>query len=108
MENPRHIQMTPEEIRQRAIQKWSESGLLEGLSGNMRENIAQLYENQAVHLLNEIRESSSGIFDQVTLPIARRVFAQTLSIEDLSCDIPSPDEIKKRKMYIIEDDRVMF
>lgn len=39
--------------RQEIIKRWSELGLLEGLSGHPKENIARLYENEASRLLNE-------------------------------------------------------
>jgi hypothetical protein len=40
-------------MREETIKKWSELGFLEGLSGHVNENIAQLYCCQASTLLNE-------------------------------------------------------
>ena len=40
-------------IKEDTINKWDKLGFLEGLKGHMRENVAQLYENQASFLINE-------------------------------------------------------
>jgi len=39
--------------RAKTIKKWDDSGLLEGLDGNVRENCALLFENQQSFLINE-------------------------------------------------------
>ena len=63
------------QIRSKTINKWDSLGFLEGLKGHVKENIAQLYENQASSLLNEATDaSSSGSFETVVFPIVRRVF----------------------------------
>ena len=39
--------------RARLVEKWAPSGLLRGLTGRPRENMAQILENQAVQVLKE-------------------------------------------------------
>jgi hypothetical protein len=53
---------------------------LEGLKGHVKENIAQLYENQASTLLSEsTTANNSGSFETVVFPIVRRVFSKLLA-----------------------------
>jgi len=59
--------------------------LLEGLEGNVRENCAQLFENQLSHMINESSDSSnSGQFETVAFPVIRRVFAKLLANDIVS------------------------
>lgn len=72
-------------IKEDTIKKWDELGFLEGLDGHQRDNIAQLYENQASHLINEAAVSdSSGSFETVVFPIIRRVFSKLLANDIVS------------------------
>lgn len=72
-------------IRENTISKWDSLGFLEGLKGHVKENIAQLYENEASHLLNESTDaSSSGSFETVVFPIVRRVFSKLLANDIVS------------------------
>ena len=72
-------------IKEDTINKWDKLGFLEGLRGHLKENVAQLYENQASHLINEAASSSdSGSFETVVFPIIRRVFSKLLSNEIVS------------------------
>jgi len=72
-------------IKEDTINKWDKLGFLEGLKGHLRENIAQLYENQASHLINEASSSdSSGSFETVVFPIVRRVFSKLLANDIVS------------------------
>ena len=41
------------EQRDETVRRWSELGLLDGLGGHTRDNIAQLYESQTSYLINE-------------------------------------------------------
>jgi hypothetical protein len=66
-----------EELRRNTVDKWSSLGFLDGLQGQVRENLETLYENQATTLINENPEPTNN-FDTVTFPIVRRVFARTL------------------------------
>jgi hypothetical protein len=66
---------------QRLTEKWNRTGLLRGLNGYNRENMAVMLENQAAQLLRETNTlgtpSSSGDirgFSNVAFPIVRRVF----------------------------------
>jgi hypothetical protein len=73
------------QIRSKTISKWNQLGFLEGLKGHVKENIAQLYENQASSLLNESTSAdSSGSFETVVFPIVRRVFSKLLANDIVS------------------------
>ena len=61
------------------MEKWNRTGLLRGLDGVHRENMAQLLENQASQVLKE--QSTLGSagqdirgFTNIAFPIVRRVF----------------------------------
>jgi hypothetical protein len=72
-------------IRLETQQKWDSLGFLEGLKGHIKENIAQLYENQASSLLTEATTAtSSGSFETVVFPIVRRVFSKLLANDIVS------------------------
>ena len=73
------------QIRSKTIGKWDSLGFLEGLKGHVKENIAQLYENQASSLLTEATDAqSSGSFETVVFPIVRRVFSKLLANDIVS------------------------
>ena len=72
-------------IKEDTLNKWQKLGFLDGLKGHTRENIAQLYENQATSLINEATSSdSSGSFETVVFPIIRRVFSKLLANDIVS------------------------
>jgi hypothetical protein len=72
-------------IKEDTINKWDRLGFLEGLRGHLKENVAQLYENQASFLINEATsEGSNGAFETVVFPIVRRVFSKLLANEIVS------------------------
>jgi hypothetical protein len=72
-------------IRKETQAKWESLGFLEGLKGHVKENIAQLYENQASTLLSEsTTATSSGSFETVVFPIVRRVFSKLLANDVVS------------------------
>jgi len=70
----------------RLVEKWSRTGLLRGLDGVNRENMAMLMENQASQLLREANSLGAGGgdtsngngdirgFTNIAFPIVRRVF----------------------------------
>jgi hypothetical protein len=80
----------------RLQRKWLATGLLEGLKGTNRDNMARLLENQAAELLKETGNglstggasgASSGQvvgFTNVAFPIVRRVFAGLIANEIVS------------------------
>ena len=73
------------EQREITTNRWEKIGLLEGLDGNVRENCAQLFENQLSHMINESSDSSnSGQFETVAFPVIRRVFAKLLANDIVS------------------------
>lgn len=68
------------DTRQMVTQRWDKLGLLEGLEGNVKENCAQLFENQLSYMINESTDSASnGSFETVAFPVIRRVFAKLLA-----------------------------
>jgi hypothetical protein len=72
-------------IKEDTINKWDKLGFLEGLKGHLKENVAQLYENQASFLINEASATdSSGSFETVVFPIVRRVFSKLLANDIVS------------------------
>jgi len=73
-------------IKEDTINKWDRLGFLEGLKGHLKENVAQLYENQASFLINEATSdgSSNGAFETVVFPIVRRVFSKLLANDIVS------------------------
>ena len=72
-------------IRLETQSKWDSLGFLDGLKGHVKENIAQLYENQASTLLTEATTATnSGSFETVVFPIVRRVFSKLLANDIVS------------------------
>lgn len=73
------------EQREVTTNRWEKIGLLEGLEGNVKENCAQLFENQLSYMLKESTDSSnSGQFETVAFPVIRRVFAKLLANDIVS------------------------
>jgi len=72
-------------IKEDTVNKWDKLGFLDGLKGHLKENMAQLYENQASHLINEAATADSGgSFETVVFPIIRRVFSKLLANDIVS------------------------
>lgn len=73
---------------QMLARKWEKTGLLEGLSGANRGNMAQLLENQARQLVTEANQTGtvqgSEEWAGIALPLIRRIFAEISSKEFLS------------------------
>jgi hypothetical protein len=73
------------EQREVISNRWDSLGLLEGLKGYDKENMAVLLENQASYLINENTSSdSSGSFETVAFPVIRRIFSKLLANELVS------------------------
>lgn len=80
----------------RLVEKWSRTGLLRGLAGTNRENMARLLENQTSNLLRESNALSAGGgstaagsgdirgFSNIAFPIVRRVFGGLVANELVS------------------------
>jgi hypothetical protein len=82
----------------RLVEKWSRTGLLRGLEGTNRENMARLLENQTANLLRESNALSAGGgnsmsasgngdirgFSNIAFPIVRRVFGGLVANELVS------------------------
>jgi len=73
------------EQRELITKRWDGMGLLKGLGGNIKENCAQLFENQLSQMINESTDSAnSGSFETVAFPVIRRVFSKLLANEIVS------------------------
>ena len=77
----------------RLTEKWNRTGLLRGLEGQARENMAVLLENQAAQALRESSSLGNGSggssgdirgFQNVAFPIVRRVFGGLVANEIVS------------------------
>jgi hypothetical protein len=80
----------------RLVEKWGRTGLLRGLDGVHRENMARLLENQTSNLLREANALSAGGgslssgagdirgFSNIAFPIVRRVFGGLVANELVS------------------------
>jgi len=79
----------------RLVEKWSRTGLLRGLDGVKRENMAMMLENQAGQLLREANSLGDGAgsltasgdirgFTNIAFPIVRRVFGGLVANELVS------------------------
>ena len=77
----------------RLTEKWNRTGLLRGLEGQKRENMAVLLENQAAQVLREANSLGNGSggasgdvrgFQNVAFPIVRRVFGGLVANEVVS------------------------
>jgi len=80
---------------QRLVEKWTRTGLLRGLDGVKRDNMARLLENQAAQVLRESNSLSTGGgnlassgdlrgFTSIAFPIVRRVFGGLVANELVS------------------------
>ncbi len=76
----------------RLVEKWSRTGLLRGMDGVHRENMARMLENQASQVLKEASDLGGGTagnadirgFTNVAFPIVRRVFGGLVANELVS------------------------
>lgn len=82
-------------VNKRLVEKWNRTGLLRGLEGQRRENMASLLENQAAQLLREANSIGAGGgsasesgdirgFTNIAFPIVRRVFGGLVANELVS------------------------
>ena len=72
-------------IRKEINERWDRLGMVDGLKGIVKENIATLYENEAKALLSEATDANnSGSFETVVFPIIRRVFSKLLANDIVS------------------------
>jgi len=68
------------------MEKWSRTGLLGKLDDNKGQVVAQLLENQAVELRNQMMNEESQTsnvagYNKIAFPLVRRVFGQLLASE---------------------------
>lgn len=72
-------------IRETIQNRWDSLGFTEGLEGQIKENVATLYENEARQLISEATAAdNSGSFETVVFPIIRRVFSKLLANDIVS------------------------
>ena len=72
-------------IRESVTKRWEDLGFVDGLEGQLKENIATLYENEAKYLIHEATDAdNSGSFETVVFPIVRRVFSKLLANDIVS------------------------
>lgn len=75
------------EQRQSIVESWEKTGMLGGLNGHVKTNIAQLLENQANDLLKEAAGTTTADvagFDIIAFPLVRRVFSRLLANDIVS------------------------
>lgn len=81
--------------RKKLVEKWNRTGLLKGLEGHRRDDMAQLLENQAAQLLRETNAITTGGggmasqgtiqgFSTIAFPMVRRVFGGLVANELVS------------------------
>lgn len=72
-------------IRENVTKRWSDLGFVDGLEGQLKENMATLFENEAKYLISEATDAdNSGSFETVVFPIIRRVFSKLLANDIVS------------------------
>jgi hypothetical protein len=82
-------------VNKRLVEKWNRTGLLRGLEGQRRENMASLLENQTAQILREDNSLGAGAggvsasgdirgFTNIAFPIVRRVFGGLVANELVS------------------------
>lgn len=77
---PKDAYMNQRKQAQMLTRKWERTGLLEGLAGPEKGNMAQLLENQARQLVTEANQTGtiagSEEWAGIALPLIRRIFAE--------------------------------
>ena len=68
----------------RLQKKWAKYGMLEGLKGNIRENLAYILENQARQCKRTMLQEANVVgdiagFNKIAFPLVRRIFAQLIA-----------------------------
>lgn len=78
------LQDRRKEVR-RLVEKWERTGLLKGLQGHVKDNMAVLLQNTAGQLLREQSQTADIIgFQSVAFPVVRRVFGGLIANELVS------------------------
>ncbi len=74
-----------EKTRKIVTERWEKLGFLDGVEGDLKNNLAVLYENQAKEILKEATNAnSSGSFETVVFPVIRRTFSKLLANDIVS------------------------
>ena len=74
------------QMRQQITERWDKLGFLDESEGHVRENLAQLFENQAKFILMQEASdaTNSGSFETVVFPLIRRVYSKLLANDIVS------------------------
>lgn len=89
------VERNVKDSQSRLVEKWNRTGLLKGLDGQRRTDMAQLLENQAAQLLRESNGITTGAggmtsngtiqgFSSIAFPMVRRVFGGLVANELVS------------------------
>jgi len=85
---PKDAYMNQRKQAQMLTRKWERTGLLEGLGGPEKGNMAQLLENQARQLVTEANQTGTVAGSEewagIALPLIRRIFAEISAKEFVS------------------------
>lgn len=85
---PKDLYMNQRKAAQMLTRKWERTGLLEGLKGPEKGNMAQLLENQARELVTEANQTGTVAGSEewagIALPLIRRIFAEISAKEFVS------------------------
>lgn len=84
------------EKTKRLVEEWEPTQLLEGLSSNDKHRLAQLLQNQAMHLVTEATKTGTSAnsenWEGIALPMVRKIFVEQLAkqlVHTQSLDRPS-------------------
>lgn len=73
------------EGRKLIAERWDKLGMLAGLNGYLKDNMATIFENEAAVMLNESTNAQqSGSFETVVFPLVRRTFSRLLANDIVS------------------------
>jgi len=74
-------------IKEDTIKKWDDLGFLEGLNGHQKDNIAQLYENQASyterHKMHTVNLTDSQVMRLTQLQVTQVITCTTVSMSQV-------------------------
>lgn len=74
-------------MREETVKRWEKIGMLDNVEGQLKENLACLFENEAKYIMRldeATGADNSGSFETVVFPIIRRVFSKLLANDIVS------------------------
>ena len=89
------------EQREKTIQKWQESGLLDGLEGNLPQNLARMFEGYLVcYIDNDNANDLKSIYEAFN---SAAKLLQSVNLKDCEkCDFIDADELHDINMKLSE------